>query len=191
MIELTVRLVASLAIVVGLLLLTAKVAGKRFTARAGAPVRVVHRQALSRGSAVAVVEVGGRTLVLGTTEHQVSLLTELDADDLAAEDGEEAPVLRLERPVVAPAADQDDDFAPALAAAIEDPEPEPATAAPVGRRRKTGAHAAPAGKAAKPTRPGARAARPAARPTADGALGGSVLSPDTWRQAVAAVRGRA
>ena len=185
MIELTVRLVASLAIVVGLLLLTVKVGGKRFQARGGAPVRVVHRQALSRGSAVAVVEVGSRILVLGTTEHQVSLLTELDEGDVAGP-ATDAPVLRLER-TPAP-----EDFAPELAAAMSGAAaPIDATDEPVAedtaptRRRGAGAHAAP--RAPRPS------TRPSTRPSVPGATGGlngSVLSPDTWRQAVAAVRGR-
>ena len=85
MLELTVRLIASLAVVVGLLLLLAKVSGRRMRGRAGSLVQVVHRQPLSRSSAVAVVTVGSRVLVLGTTEHQVSVLTELDHDELASD----------------------------------------------------------------------------------------------------------
>ncbi len=80
MIALTVRLVVSLAVVVGLLLLTARLGSRRFRSSTGAPVRVVHRQALSRFSSIAVVEVGARTLLLGTTEHQVNLLTDLTGD---------------------------------------------------------------------------------------------------------------
>ena len=82
MLELTVRLVASLAVVVGLMLLLARLVGKRYGARAGAPVQVLHRQPLSRSASVAVVTVGCRVLVVGTTDHQVSLLTELDPDEL-------------------------------------------------------------------------------------------------------------
>ena len=93
MVELTIRLVASLAVVVGLLLLLARVVGKRFTGHAGAPVQVLHRQQLSRSASVAVVTVGSRVLVLGTTDQQVSLLAELDPDELA---GLVAPVARGE-----------------------------------------------------------------------------------------------
>jgi flagellar protein FliO/FliZ len=82
MLELTVRLVASLAIVVGLLLVLARVGARKFRGQAGALVRVVHRQPLSRTSAVAVVTVGSRVLVLGTTEHQVSILTELEPEEI-------------------------------------------------------------------------------------------------------------
>jgi flagellar protein FliO/FliZ len=82
MLELTLRLVVSLAIVVGLLLLLARFGARRFHGQAGALVRVVHRQPLSRTSAVAVVTVGSRVLVLGTTEQHVSILTELEPEDL-------------------------------------------------------------------------------------------------------------
>lgn len=89
MTELALRLVFSLAVVVGLLLLIARVAGRKMRTQRGALVNVVHRQALTRTSAVSVVTVGSRVLVLGTTEQQVRLLTELDADDL----GDAADVL--------------------------------------------------------------------------------------------------
>ena len=82
MLGLVVRLVCSLAVVLGLLLLIARFAGRRFQGRAGAPVQVLHRQPLSRGSSVAVVTVGTRVLVLGITEQQVTLLTELEPDEI-------------------------------------------------------------------------------------------------------------
>jgi flagellar protein FliO/FliZ len=85
MLELTIRLIVSLAIVVGLLLLLARFGARRFRGQSGALVRVVHRQPLSRTSAVAVVTVGSRVLVLGTTEHQVSILTELEPEELEIE----------------------------------------------------------------------------------------------------------
>ena len=47
MVELAVRLVFSLAVVVGLLLLTVKVGGRKFRPRNGAAVRILHRQSLS------------------------------------------------------------------------------------------------------------------------------------------------
>jgi flagellar protein FliO/FliZ len=95
MLELTIRLIVSLSIVVGLLLVLARVGARKFRGQAGALVRVVHRQPLSRTSAVAVVTVGSRVLVLGTTEHQVSILTELEPEELDGEvtfdlDAEEA-----------------------------------------------------------------------------------------------------
>jgi flagellar protein FliO/FliZ len=105
MLGLVVRLVCSLALVLGLLLLIARFAGRRFTGRTGAPVHVVHRQPISRGSSVTVVTVGTRILVLGSTEQQVTLLTELEPDEIdlpepAAEDEPGDPVARTlpERP---------------------------------------------------------------------------------------------
>ena len=86
MLELVVRLVVSLAIVVGLMLLLARLSMRRFQGRGDALVRVLHRQALSRSSSIAVVTVGSRVLVLGTTEQSVRLLAELDPDEVADAD---------------------------------------------------------------------------------------------------------
>lgn len=82
MLELTVRLLVSLSLVLGLLLLLARYGGRRFRGNRDSMVRVLHRHQLSRGSTVSVVAVGSRLLVLGATEHQVRVLTELDPEDL-------------------------------------------------------------------------------------------------------------
>jgi len=87
MVEIVVRLVCSLAVVVGLLLLLAKLTQRRFAGPADALVTVVHRRPLSRAAAVSVVTVGERVLVLGTTEQQVTVLAELSADELALASG--------------------------------------------------------------------------------------------------------
>jgi flagellar protein FliO/FliZ len=177
--ELTIRLVASLAVVVGLMLLLARLVGKRYGARAGAPVQVLHRQPLSRSSAVAVVTVGSRVLVIGTTDHQVSLLAELDPDELDVDAG-----LDVDTGL--------DDLADTLAApgagvrtAVPTPTPlRPAAAAratlqPQRRPAPAGSHRA-SHRAAAPRRAGD-----------PGGLSGSVLSPQTWRQALAAATGKA
>lgn len=186
MLELTLRLIASLALVVGLLLLVVRIGGRRFQGRADAPVRVVHRQALSRGSAVAVLEIGGRVLVVGTTDHQVSMLTELDPEDLAGAEGGAAAApfaSALDSAVrelhVVPSSETETETVEPAEAAEEPLAATGTDAAPVVRRRG-GAHAA------------RRSDRPARtpRPGEAGALAGSVLSPDTWKQAVAAARGR-
>lgn len=83
MLELTVRLLVSLSLVLGLLLLLIRFGGRRFRGNRDSMVRVLHRHHLSRGSTVSVVAVGSRLLVLGATEHQVRVLTELDPEDLA------------------------------------------------------------------------------------------------------------
>ncbi|MSZ77272.1 MAG: hypothetical protein F2667_09225, partial [Actinobacteria bacterium] len=82
--ELAIRMVVSLAVVVGLLLLIARLANKRFQGRSDAVVQVLHRQSISRGSQVAVISVAGRVLVLGATEQQVRVLAELEPDEVAA-----------------------------------------------------------------------------------------------------------
>lgn len=154
MLELTVRLIVSLAIVVGLLLLLARFGARKFRGNATALVHVVHRQPLSRTSAVAVVTVGSRVLVLGTTEQQISVLAELDPEDL---DLEELDSLEEFSTLTVPAATLVDAGTPAP------------VSKPLAIARTGGSH---------------RAAHraPTAAPSA-GALAGSVLSPATWRQA--------
>lgn len=159
MLELTLRLVASLAIVVGLLLLLARFGGRRFRGRSGDLVRVVHRQPLTRASGVAVVTIGSRVLVLGTTEQHVTVLAELDPEEIHEAIGDAGTADPVTALAEVPRIGSD-----------EGPRP-------------VGAH-----RADVPARP-ARAAR-AAR-TADGALTGSVLSAQTWRQALAAATGKA
>lgn len=153
MLELAIRLVFSLAVVLGLLALIARFGARRFRGGRDALVQVVQRQPISRGASVSVVTVGSKVLVLGTTEHQVRVLTELDPDDVVGylePDLTEAEVLHLTA----------DDTA------IEGVE---------GAEQPT---------AVRP------AARGVLRPTAGG-LAGSVLSPATWRQALAAATRRA
>ena len=73
------RLVLAVAVVVGLLLMTARLTRRVGSGGAGSArgaIRVVARQPLGRNASVAVIETGGRTLVLGVTDHQVSLLGE-------------------------------------------------------------------------------------------------------------------
>ena len=194
MLELTVRLIASLAVVVGLLLLLAKVSGRRMRGRAGSLVQVVHRQPLSRSSAVSVVTVGSRVLVLGTTEHQVTVLTELDHDELASdlvlvpgeadEDGDPTTV-----PVLLPPTPIGAHVQPAVETAVQPVQP----VQPVqrGGARKAVTPRAGARKAVAPRAGARRATTPASAAPAHGALNGSVLSPQTWKQALAAATGKA
>jgi flagellar biogenesis protein FliO len=57
---------------------------RRGGVRRKAPVEVIARHGLSRSASVSVVRLGGRGLVLGVTEHQVTLLTEIDPAELDA-----------------------------------------------------------------------------------------------------------
>lgn len=133
MVELAVRLVLSLSLVLGLLLLLARFGGRKFRGKSDAMVQILHRQHLTRGSTISVVSVGSKVLVLGTTENQVRVLTELDPDEVGA-----------------PQADL----------ALEQPEQQPTTLAAVPQRDSS-------------------------------PLAGSVLSVDTWKQALAAATRRA
>jgi flagellar protein FliO/FliZ len=80
--ELVLRVVFSLAAVLGLMFFLARIASRRMGGSNASVVRLVGRQSLGRTSSVAVVAVGGRTLVLGVTEAGVRLLTELEADEV-------------------------------------------------------------------------------------------------------------
>lgn len=77
------RVVASLVVVLVLALIAARLARRAGVRGDGAGLRVVDRVGLTRETAVAVVEVAGRVLVLGTGTHGVSLLAELDPADVA------------------------------------------------------------------------------------------------------------
>jgi flagellar protein FliO/FliZ len=192
--ELAVRTVFSLAVVVGLLLVLARVAGRRYRGGSSA-LRVVQRQSLSRGSAVTIVEVGGRTLVLGVTEQQVQVLAELAPGELeqAAGDGSDEqapradkgsarPVHRLAAVTSTPAEDRA--FADHLLLEMDQPDAE-LPAGPPATHRTGGRHAA----RPRAHRDTERAGRPGA--PASGALTGSLLSPQTWRQGWQAVGRRA
>ena len=132
MLELAVRLVLSLSLVLGLLLLLARFGGRKFRGKSDAMVQILHRQHLTRGSTISVVSVGSRVLVLGTTEQQVRVLTELDPEEVAV---------------------------PAFAEVVEQDE-QPATLASVPS-------------------------------LGNSPLAGSVLSAETWKQALAAATRRA
>lgn len=73
------RVLLSLAVVVGLVWYLARRlgAGRHPHDDREPTVRVVDRQALTRGSGVAVVAVGSRRLLVGFGEQQVTMLTEL------------------------------------------------------------------------------------------------------------------
>jgi flagellar protein FliO/FliZ len=75
------RIGFSLLVVLGLLWGLAKVIRRPLTGKRGAgALAVLARQQLSRGSAVAVVQVHDRALVLGITEQQISLLGEAELE---------------------------------------------------------------------------------------------------------------
>lgn len=175
MAEMLMRLVLSLGLVFALLAVVARVAGRRLKP-VGGPLQVLHRQGLAKGSSLAVVAVGERVLLLGATEHQVQLITELDYDDLPEAEtvvvGEPTPVIPPALTALARRAVPTRSFDRVLedaTAQAATPAAPPVVVEPVRR---------PAGPA------------PGGGPP-DGALAGSLLSPSTWRQAAQAVGGRA
>ena len=82
MLELGVRVVISLGVVLGLFWTIARIGSRKVGGRDRSLVRVRSRQGLSRGSSLAVVEVGSRVLVVGVSDAGVRLLTELDPFEL-------------------------------------------------------------------------------------------------------------
>src|SRR5690349_19765905 len=89
------------------MLLLARVAGRRMRGQSGAALQVLHRQALSRNASVVVVSVGTRVLVLGTTDQQVRVLTEMEPEELgmtldADPDADLALALELDEPALVP-----------------------------------------------------------------------------------------
>lgn len=240
MLELTIRLIVSLAIVVGLMLLLARFGARKFRGSSGALVNVVHRQPLSRTSAVAVVTVGTRILVLGTTEQQISVLAELEPEELdpsafeagaialegapAAQFAEalEAAQLQIElpAPVVVPSSPARPQARPASKAPAWNPNDglrtlpafrAPRAAGATSTGSSTGSSAAVEAILAAVDAHGAQQPLPpalailsdeaASEPRrlsltskapleTHGRLAGSVLSPQTWKQAFAAVTSR-
>jgi flagellar protein FliO/FliZ len=80
-VELVLRIGFSLLIVFGLMWGLAKVVRRPLGGKHGTgSLSVLHRQQLSRGSSVTVVQVADKALVLGVTDQQVSLLGETDLE---------------------------------------------------------------------------------------------------------------
>ena len=130
------QVIVSLAVVLGLMWLAARALKRTGVARGGEAIELLARQPLSRNSAVAVVRIADRALVLGVAEQGVTLVAETDLEAIRASLA--APVRERRRPVV----------------------PE----------QDSGAH-----RAGGPRRAG---------------VGGSALSPQTWRTAVDVLRDR-
>ncbi len=96
-VELMVRLVASLGMVVAIILVIARAVRNRGgiglgRSAKGPKLDVLDRTSLSRSASVAVVRVGGRGLIVGITDHTVTLLAEapelIDRYEMV---GQEAP----------------------------------------------------------------------------------------------------
>jgi flagellar protein FliO/FliZ len=102
LVALLVRVVVSLGVVLAVMAGAAAVLrrsgvvgttgmGKRGLRRRHVPLEVIARHGLTRTSSITVVRLGERALVLGVTEHQVSLLKEVDPAELEAPPDPEDP----------------------------------------------------------------------------------------------------
>ena len=84
-----VRLAFSLALVLGLMVLAARLLRSRQLGLGGSrprqqvPLQVLARHGLSRTASLSVVQVGEHVLVLGVTESSVEVLRELDPAEVA------------------------------------------------------------------------------------------------------------
>lgn len=88
MIELVLRIGFSLLVVFGLMWGLARVIRRPLVGHRGpGTLAVLHRTQLGRGSAVAVVQVADKALVLGVTDQQVSLLGETELAAFEKEHG--------------------------------------------------------------------------------------------------------
>jgi flagellar biogenesis protein FliO len=162
-----VQVVASLVVVLLLVVVVGRFARRAGVRGEGAGLRVVERVGLTRETAVAVVEVAGRTLVVGTSAHGVTLLAELEPGQARAARATDPAGVKVTRVVTPPATST----APRTA--------RPGTAQP--------RPAQPQAAQPRPAQPAARPASPArAVPAQRGS--GAVLDPRTWRQGLDALR---
>ena len=79
-----IRLVLCLAFIGVILMFASRVAKKRGLGGATGVIEVIARQRMGRASSVSVLRVAGRVLVVGATEQQVTLLAEVEDDELDA-----------------------------------------------------------------------------------------------------------
>jgi flagellar protein FliO/FliZ len=204
------RVVLSLGVVLALLWVLQKrlVKGGRAGTRATSQVSVVARQGVGAKASVVVVDVEGERLVLGVTESSVTVLAAADRPvevapltlvPSGAPDDEPTPVQEARVTPIAPVAtpapsasfaavlSAETSAAPAVATT---PSLASASATPAELLRPRGAarRAASAGlRGRAPRDPSDRRTGRAAK-----SLEGSILAPDTWRQAAAVLRsGRA
>lgn len=165
------RVLLSLAAVFGLLWYAGRRLSGTGTVRRSraAAVSVVGRQSLGGKTGVALVEVGGRRLLLGVSEHGVNLLTEVD----------------MPEPETAPARTERVELDPELLESVlPDVQPD---LLPTGVAARAASAADVASTLTSLSTP---AARKPAVPKPRNPLEGSILDAATWRQAVVAVQER-
>ena len=90
-----IRLALCLAFIGAVLLYASRLAQKRGLGGATGVIEVVARQRMGRTSSVSVLKVAGRVLVVGSTEEQVTLLAEVEDDELRTAMAAAAPQARV------------------------------------------------------------------------------------------------
>ncbi len=161
---LVLRVGLSLAAVLGLLWWLSRRMRATASTRRREGLAIVGRQQLGRRSGIAMVEASGRRLVVGYTDQGITLLHdagEIQLEDPATTSGEERVDLDI-----AEFADRD---------------------VPLAELRVVGAPPVPE---ASPVPDRSTSARTADARRQRSPLEGSILAPDTWRQAVATVQER-
>jgi flagellar protein FliO/FliZ len=132
--------------------------------RSDRPITIVGRQSLGQKSSVVIVEADGKRLLLGVTDHTITVLSETEARTAHIPNETLDPIdLRGPDELRAPGEVSARSFARHLAA----------VSAPVNT-----------GSSANPAAP----ARPQALPASHGLLRGSILSAETWKLSFAALR---
>ncbi|GAA2448650.1 FliO/MopB family protein [Agromyces soli] len=173
---LVLRVVVALGVVLAVIWVAHRqLSRRRSGSKKASLVQVVARQSLSPKASVAIVDADGRRLVLGVTEHGVSVLSD--------------------RPAPVP----DAEFDAVLAAAVAPAEPVPveASAQPSAARREDdvldGLDALaifdePSADADAPVTRRAALAAASTAPASHGSRRGSILSAETWKRSLAGVK---
>ena len=94
------RLVISLAVVLGLMAVAAKLLARKGGGRLSrvskpVPIEVLARHSLTKNSSVAVISAAGKALIVGVTDAQVTLLGEGDLADMLAPTEAEDPAATI------------------------------------------------------------------------------------------------
>ncbi|MBD3297070.1 MAG: flagellar biosynthetic protein FliO [candidate division Zixibacteria bacterium] len=82
--RLAIALIVVVVLIWGTLWVAKRVMSGRLMGHSDSPVRILERCHLAPKRSVDVVSIGNRVLVLGVTEHNIGLLTELQPGDLPA-----------------------------------------------------------------------------------------------------------
>lgn len=81
---LMIRVTLSLAFIVGLMWIVTRAMRKSPMARSNGAIEIIARQQLDRKAGLALIKVGDRAVLVGFTEHQVTMLGEHDVPEMPA-----------------------------------------------------------------------------------------------------------